>query len=180
MKVAVLHVIGIDVSTKTGLVALDHDGKVADARELELESVPVGSGPGARMVRLMEFQRLIQVALVSRITKLAVIEGYSHASKFNNYVQTELGVAVRMACYRASVPFVEVSPSTLKKFATGVGKGDKSLIRLGVYKRWGFEHASDNVVDAYVLARIGLCAVGAAKMVNHEREIVGKLKRAAP
>ena len=46
------------------------------------------------------------------------------------------------------------SPNTLKKFATGAGKGKKSLILKAVYKKWDFDTDSDDLADAFVLAKI--------------------------
>ena len=42
----------------------------------------------------------------------------------------------------------------LKKFATGKGNTKKEDTVLPIFKRWDFEHPSDNVRDAYVLAQI--------------------------
>lgn len=46
------------------------------------------------------------------------------------------------------------SPNTLKKFVTGAGKGKKSLILKAVYKKWDFDTDSDDLADAFVLAKI--------------------------
>jgi len=49
---------------------------------------------------------------------------------------------------------VVVAPAQLKKFATGDHVAKKDKVRLAVYKRWGFEDESNDVVDAFVLAQI--------------------------
>jgi len=45
---------------------------------------------------------------------------------------------------------VVVAPAQLKKFATGDHVAKKDRVRLAVYKRWGFEDESNDVVDAFV------------------------------
>jgi crossover junction endodeoxyribonuclease RuvC len=63
-----------------------------------------------------------------------------------------LGATVRMALYEAGMPFYVVSPGQIKKFATGKGVGQKSIVVREVYKRWGIDAKDDNQADACVLA----------------------------
>jgi crossover junction endodeoxyribonuclease RuvC len=63
-----------------------------------------------------------------------------------------LGTTIRMALYERGIPFVIVSPLQLKKFVTGKGVGDKSMILREVFKRWGINAKDDNQADASVLA----------------------------
>ena len=63
-----------------------------------------------------------------------------------------LGTTVRMALYERGIPFVVISPNSLKKFVTGKGVGDKSMILREVFKRWGINAKDDNQADASVLA----------------------------
>lgn len=46
------------------------------------------------------------------------------------------------------------APQQIKKFVTGRGNANKDEMRLGVYKCWGFEHKSNDVVDAYAAAQL--------------------------
>lgn len=66
-----------------------------------------------------------------------------------------LGTTVRMALFEKEFPFVIIAPSQLKKFVTGKGTGDKSMILREVYKRWGIDAKDDNQADASVLAYLG-------------------------
>jgi crossover junction endodeoxyribonuclease RuvC len=59
-----------------------------------------------------------------------------------------------MALYEAGMPFYVVSPGQIKKFATGKGVGQKSIVVREVYKRWGIDTKDDNQADACVLAYI--------------------------
>ena len=62
-----------------------------------------------------------------------------------------LGTTVRLALYERGMPFVIISPSQLKKFVTGKGTGEKSMIVREAYKRWGVDAKDDNQADAAVL-----------------------------
>ena len=63
-----------------------------------------------------------------------------------------LGTTVRLALYERGLPFVVISPSQLKKFVTGKGVGEKSMILREAYKRWNVNASDDNQADAAVLA----------------------------
>lgn len=54
------------------------------------------------------------------------------------------------------LPYYMVAPGQLKKFVSGSGSAKKQLMLKEVYKRWGIDFNSDNLCDAYSLARMGL------------------------
>ena len=81
------------------------------------------------------------------------IEGFGFASQ--QAIQLGgIGWGIRMALYGKGIKYTEVSPPSVKKFATGKGKAKKDEMVLPIYRKWGFEHRSDNVRDAFVLAQI--------------------------
>lgn len=65
-----------------------------------------------------------------------------------------LGTAIRLRLYNAGFKFFVIAPSQLKKYVTGKGSGEKSMILKEVYKRWGIEAKDDNQADACVLAHL--------------------------
>lgn len=92
---------------------------------------------------------------------LYVIEDFSFASKGAALFQIAgLGYLIRYYFYKQQLPFILVPPTVLKKFVTGVGNADKSVILKEVYKRWGADLNDDNMADAYGLARIGRALAG--------------------
>ncbi|OUM85664.1 MAG: hypothetical protein BAA01_09335 [Bacillus thermozeamaize] len=147
--------VGIDPSTKTGFVALDEHGNVVRAKEL----TGVGGSDPKRMVTLIdEVMRHLQPE------DIICIEGFGFASQ--QAIQLGgIGWGIRMALYRRGIAYTEVSPSQVKKFASGKGNTKKDEMAVHIYKRWGFEHSSDNVRDAFVLAQI-------ARAVNRRKTAV--------
>ena len=179
MSADIAVVVGLDPSlTSTGLVTLDQTGKVVCAEVI----APRRRGM-AGVERLNDFflQLAERVAGIPE-QSLWVIEGYAlgmprGASSIADLA--ELGGVIRLGLYRAGMRFVDVPPARLKKFACGVGNAKKDEVRLQVYKRWGFEHPSNDVVDAYALARLGLAMQGHdTGLTAAQRAVVDDLIRA--
>lgn len=82
------------------------------------------------------------------------IEGASYGSEFNAFMLGELNGAIKYILKSAGYNYILVPPTLLKKFATGSGNAQKTFVAAHVAKKWDFMHASNNVTDAYVLAKI--------------------------
>lgn len=179
MSADIAVVVGLDPSlTSTGLVTLDQTGNVVRAEVI----APRRRG-ATGVERLNDFW--LQVAeRVAGIPEqsLWVIEGYAMGMPRGSSPLTylaELGGVIRLGLYRAGMRIVNVPPARLKKFACGVGNAKKDEVRLHVYKRWGFEHPSNDVVDAYALARLGLAIEGHdTNLTVAQRAVVDDLIRA--
>lgn len=68
--------------------------------------------------------------------------------------------AVRLELMRSKVPYMLLSPSSLKKFATGNGSADKTGMALAALKRLGREYATSDECDAEWLRIAGRFAYG--------------------
>ena len=80
-----------------------------------------------------------------------------------------------MCTVRMQQPFLVVPPARLRSLPAGNAKKDE--VRLEVYKRWGFEAPTNDEVDAYVLARIGLAYLGYDdKLIKPQLEVIKDLK----
>jgi crossover junction endodeoxyribonuclease RuvC len=161
--------VGIDPSTKTGFVALDEHGNVLKAKEL----TGVGSHDPKRMVTLIdEIMDHLQQGDVIGIESPA-----NHAT--GSYVGQMFGIAwgIRMALFRRGWIYKDITPSQVKKFATGKGNTKKDEMVLPIYRKWGFEHRSDNVRDAFVLAQIIKAISNPAVLVpaKYEAEVIEAL-----
>lgn len=140
-----MRVVGIDPASHTGVVVLQN-GEVVDHLTLSFEGV-------STQKRL----HLLQIGVASRLVPspdLVCIESMGFGRFQASVVLVGLGTLIRQSMMQAKIPWRDVPPSVLKKFATGKGNADKKLIAKHVAEKWGFTSPSDDVIDAYVLARI--------------------------
>ena len=135
--------VGIDPSTKTGVCIIDENGNVIDAVEI----APKGEDP-KRMIEIIG-----ETIDILESQDLVCIEGFGFASQ-SGFLLGGIGWGIRMDMASRDIRYNEVAPTALKKFAGGKGNAKKDELAVHIYKQWGFEHASDNVRDAYVLAQI--------------------------
>lgn len=169
--------VGIDPSTKTGFVALDENGEVLRAKEL----TGLGAKDPKRMVTLVD-----EIIAHIQPGDFIVIEGFSFHSKGQGVsFQYGLGYAIRMALFRRKLQYYEATPAAVKKFATGKGNTKKDEMVLPLFKQWGFEHPSDNVRDAYVIARIAMSLylkkeVGSFMATKYQMEVIEAILEPKP
>lgn len=144
-------ILGIDSSTKTGLVVLDDDEPYVKLLKIE---------------NTVGFERLQLIAanfeqfLEARRPQVAFIENYAlglQKSGDTVITQVEIGTILRMVLYKRRIPWRLIRPNTLKLWVGGPGYGGMKKDQMGrkVQERWGFTNSSDDVVDAYALARMG-------------------------
>lgn len=148
-----MHVMGVDLSSKTGVAVVSEYQTLIHAAEYEFEGASGYERCGLLAQHIIDMVRSHKPALIC-------IEAPITSAKFNNFAQIEIAVAVRFALWQENIPFVNVSPSSLKKFITGSGNCNKNVIMMTVYKQWGIECPTDNIADAVGLAMWGLCAAG--------------------
>ncbi|HLM68178.1 MAG TPA: crossover junction endodeoxyribonuclease RuvC [Longimicrobium sp.] len=104
-----------------------------------------------------------------------VLEGYSYGQRAGTsqaHSTGELGGVIRLSLWRANIPFVDIAPTKLKKYATGSGKGGKHGPLVEAVKRLGYDGSNDNEADALWLLHMGLDAYGLgwAKLPEAHRE----------
>lgn len=89
----------------------------------------------------------------------AGIEDYSYGSKSNSTFQIGgIGELLRLLLFRNFIPFRDLEPSKVKKFATGHGNAEKSEMVLQAYKD-GFDVSKygkngEDLADAYWIAKM--------------------------
>lgn len=149
-------IMGLDLSlTRTG-VALP-DGSVTTIR------------PRTRgCERMVEIRDAVLALCRDYVTEpipkadVVVLEGFSFGSNTRSVREIGgIGWVVRVALHEAGIPFAEITPATLKKFATGKGGGpgaDKAAMQMAAVKRLGYDSDApdDNEVDALWLRAAGL------------------------
>lgn len=160
--------VGIDLSTKTGLVILNESGQVINDEEITSKQ----EDP-ARMCEIV-------AKIMNQIDErdFIAIEGFSYGSRGRGIgFQFGLGYALRIELYKQGYDYLIVTPAQVKKYATGKGNTSKDNMILPIYKKWRFEHDSDNVRDAYVLARIGYDMHNGGDLLKYEKEIINNLRK---
>jgi Holliday junction resolvasome RuvABC endonuclease subunit len=63
-------------------------------------------------------------------------------------VSSEIQGVIKLWCEESQIPYKGVSPSEIKKHATGKGNSNKEMMMLAAQKRWGRKFTDDNEVDA--------------------------------
>lgn len=66
-----------------------------------------------------------------------------------------LGTLIRIRLYQAGLKFIVVNNQQVKKWITGKGNAQKSMIIKEVYKKLNIDAKDDNQADACVMAHIG-------------------------
>lgn len=162
--------VGIDLSTKTGLCILDEEGNVVTSIEMLTKKLDDPQ-------RMMELAARIMKYLNPETDKV-VVEGFAFGAKGQGVsFQYGLGWIVREALILNGMNYVDVPPTSVKKFASNVGNAKKDALVLPIYKKWGFEHESDNVRDAYILSRIAYSMYNNDGLLAYEQEVLKKIKK---
>ncbi|GAA2199816.1 Holliday junction endonuclease [Streptomyces bangladeshensis] len=107
---------------------------------------------------------------------LAVIEDLPTHAKSAGITGMVHG-AVRTVLMELGVPYVLITPATLKAYATGKGNADKTAMAIAALKRAGREFADDNQCDAWWLRAAGLDWYGHAEfdVPKAQRDRLGKV-----
>ena len=161
-------VMGLDLSTCTGLSVVDEDKTVILGEEVTFKKLSGWERVNAIAGRIMEAHSEHQPDLV-------VLEGYGFGQMASVVTLAEIGSVVRFLLWQNAIPFIDVPPSSLKMF---LGKGNlkKEMVRLECFKQHGYEHKSNDVVDAYVLAIMGLAMHGAYPLYSYQYNAISKVK----
>lgn len=114
--------------------------------------------------RLFHISQCINDEMTCVINPLAIIEGYSFASR-NSHAHAigELGGVVRLQLWHLKIPYIEVPPTCRAKFATGKGNAGKGEVMSAVSARTGITWSgagADDLCDAFLLEEIGLVKLG--------------------
>jgi len=143
-------ILGIDASlTNTGIALINLNGKLIHSDTIS----PKSKGT----YRLIYHESSLEKLIFDYSPQIAVMEGYAYSPNAGMAFNIgELGGIYKTQLWKNRIPLYIVAPTTLKKFATGSGKGDKNKIMLNVYREYGLEFKDDDQTDAFVLSQIGL------------------------
>lgn len=143
-------VVGLDLSiAASGICGIDG------------ECITVGGKPADGDHRIAWIvEAVVDEAVIPDRIDLVAVEGLAVHGRGHGMAAAQVMGAVKVALLNLCVPYVEVPPSTLKKYATGKGNANKTEMALALYKRTGLELDDDNQVDAYFLRAAGMQALG--------------------
>ena len=105
--------------------------------------------------RIYELRNRIVRLAEQGAVDLAVIEDFAFGRAQKAHEMGGFSYAVRLALRERGIETVIAPIGAAKKFISGAGNANKLQMGVAVFKRWGFEHRSDDVIDAYSLARCG-------------------------
>jgi crossover junction endodeoxyribonuclease RuvC len=126
--------------------------------------------------KLKGMARLNEIALA--VDKLVddqceiYIENYGFGSKGQVVYQGELGGIIKYNLWKRNIKYHLVPPSVAKKFLTGKGNCDKSLILKELLKKYKIDVDDDNQADATVLGLIGRARHGIGKYTKAQLEAI--------
>lgn len=158
---------GIDPSSKTGFVILDEEGGLVYENEFTSKKPDP-----QRMIDIwVQLQKNLKVS-----TDIVVIEGFSYQSKGRAVgFQYGLGWFIRANLAIKGIRYVDVPPKQLKKFACNNGNAKKEALIAPIEEKWGFVGRTDNITDAYVLAKIGYSLKNQTKLLDYEKQIINDI-----
>jgi crossover junction endodeoxyribonuclease RuvC len=163
------NIVGIDCSTKTGFCVLNDKPDFFFSTELENKNLK-------GLDRVVWFGEAVGKLLKTYQPQLVIIEEYGFANAHTLVPLVEIGTIIRLACRERSIDMAFIPPTSLKSFITGKGNAPKELMMMEIYKRWKFEATTNNVADAYALAKVGQAIFGYEKIT---KDATMKLKKIA-
>lgn len=164
-------ILGLDLS-------LTHTGWAASGDPVL--QIPVGSLKPKKLKgveRLAWFETELKELIWFHKPTLAVIENYAFGATNQLAQLGELGGICRLILHRNDVPFIEVAPTTLKKFVTGKGNSEKNAMMLQCYKLWNVEFSDNNEADAFALAKFGQCYSDPSGFKPWQVDVVREFKK---
>jgi crossover junction endodeoxyribonuclease RuvC len=168
-------IVGVDPSTVTGVAVVSvrekSQPKITLAKELTTTSREKG------IDRAIYLAEKLQDIFAAYNPDLMVIEGYGFGNNNTLVTLAEIGTLFRYKARKLVIPFIEVPPTSLKKFITGNGGAKKDHILLEVYKRWDVEAETNNIADAIGLAFFGAAAYGLIDMPKRNIEAVAMVTK---
>ena len=124
----------------------------------------VATKPAGALTGQLDRLRVIVAGVYARVPAgaLVVIEGpgYSRMAQAGHHQLAGLWWMLADVLDARGCTLLEMSPSALKKFATGKGNATKPDMRMALYKRTGLDLADDNQTDAEWLREAGLHLIG--------------------
>lgn len=150
-----MNVLALDLGTKTGWAT--RVGSVMTSG-VQVFDVKRGESPGMRYLRFNRWLDEVNRLSLGRSFNLVVYEQTHHRGGAATEVAAGFATRVQEFCAEWEIEHAAVHSATLKKFATGSGRGDKfAMTESAIARGWlGKREYDDNEVDAVCLLRYAL------------------------
>lgn len=165
-----MRIVGIDPST----------ARIGYASDDVTRSLVSAAGAENPARRLHELRREL-VGILRRyppLPDLVAVEGYSLGGVVGQLAKFRLGEVggmIRLVLFDLAVPFVEIPPRSVKRFATGNGNADKDRM-LAAAHELGAPVSNHDEADAWHLRRMARAAHGLEPVEHdHERDALAAL-----
>ena len=146
-----MNVLALDLSlTRTGWATTNAVGTLVP---------PKGWTGVVRLLWLREQMRqMVRQPQPIPVPDLVIIEGYSYGVARGNALTQlgELGGIIRVLLHELGIPWVEVPPAVLKKYAANRGNATKAEVLVAAVKRLGYDGSDHNEADALWLRTMAL------------------------
>ena len=167
--------IGLDISTKTGLCVLNpHRGGLSIITKLittkKFTGLERANHIANECMSIIESEIPVPVTNSYRI----VIEGYGFTRTQNLVPLIEVGTVLRYRLFLQGYKYIDVPPTSLKKFVTGKGNVKKEMMLKEVYKRWNIDCDTNDEADAVGLAYFGMALDGKVKLPEENKKALQK------
>lgn len=110
--------------------------------------------------RLCQLRDTVLAVCDDDAVERVVIEGYTFGTTHSAHVLGELGGVIRAGLHDRHIPWIDIPPGTLKKYATGSGRALKPDMVDAAREQLGYTGASHDAADALWLRAIGLDLLG--------------------
>lgn len=162
--------VGVDPSIRnTGIVTLSNDGNV-------VEAIAVTPSLCSSLAARAEYIANAGV-FAGRVVMIEQPAAHGGGGAFERSV---IVGAIMYKAHKNSAIVLYVNPMHVKQFVLGKlkrGEMGKDNVRLAVYKRWGFEHESNDVVDAFALAKMAHAWKNVTRCDVAAQRVLAKVKR---
>jgi len=151
--------LGLDLSiTNSGVVLLNDSGELLRAFDISSDRDKDISDEARFDQTAERIMSTVGTKFKPEVSKVMVlVEDYAYKGAQLTRLAENAGVIKNKlhTCKRFDTSINVCSPLTLKKFAAGkkAGKG-KGPVMVGCYKKWGFATNSDDIADAFTLAKL--------------------------
>lgn len=163
-----LVILGLDLSlTHTGWATIGEGKSETGSLKPKLKGVE----------RLAWYEQQVKELVWFHKPVLAVIENYAFGASHKLAEIGELGGVARLVLKKAGIPYIQVAPTTLKKFVTNSGVAEKGAVMVAILQSFGVAISNNNEADAFGLAKFGEFYLGKQTAPKWRADIIHNFKK---